>query len=59
MSNLMGTVLADRALGAAADSLPFPVSAIRKIPFREIQMMGKSTAVWWMQWLDKMETKSG
>jgi len=55
MSNVMGTVLADRVLGAAADSLPFPVSPMKKVPFREVQMLGKSTAVWWMQWLDKME----
>lgn len=56
MSNLMGTVLADRVLGAAPDSLPFPVSPIKKIPFREVQMLGKSTAVWWMQMLDRLES---
>ena len=58
MSNIMGTVLADRVLGAAPDSLPFPVSPIKKIPFRDVQMMGKSTAVWWMQLLDRMESSS-
>lgn len=55
MSNIMGTVLADRVLGAPQDSLPFPVSPIKKIPFRDVQMLGKSTAVWWMQWLDQRE----
>ncbi len=58
MSNVMGTVLADRALGAAQDSLPFPVSPIKKIPFRNVQMLGKSTAVWWMQMLDQREISS-
>lgn len=58
MSSVMGTVLADRVLGAAPDSLPFPVSGIKKIPFREVQLLGKSTAVWWMQMLDKLETVS-
>lgn len=56
MSNIMGTVLADRVLGAAPESLAFPVSPLKKIPFRQIQMLGKSSAVWWMQLLDKMET---
>lgn len=58
MSNVMGTVLADRALGAAQDSLPFPVSPIKKVPFRNVQMLGKSTAVWWMQMLDRREISS-
>lgn len=58
MSNVMGTVLADRVLGAAPDSLPFPVSALKKIPFRDVQMLGKSTAVWWMQLLDRIETST-
>ncbi len=58
MSNVMGTVLADRALGAAQDTLPFPVSPIKKIPFRNVQLLGKSTAVWWMQMLDTWELSS-
>ena len=55
MANVMGTVLADRVLGADLESLPFPVSDIQKIPFRDVQLLGKSTAVWWMQMLDKLE----
>lgn len=58
MSNVMGTVLADRVLGTAPEDLPFPVSKVKKIPFREVQMLGKSTAVWWMQLLDKLETNT-
>jgi len=58
MSNMMGTVLADRVLGTPAQDLPFPVSPIKKIPFRDVQMLGKSTAVWWMQMLDKLEIKN-
>ena len=57
MSNVMGTVLADRVLGAPPEALPLPVSAITKVPFREVQMLGKSTAVWWMQLLDTFDIK--
>ena len=55
MSNAMGTVLADRVLGAASEDLPIPVSHIKKIPFRNVQLLGKRTVVWWMQQLDKRE----
>lgn len=55
MSNVMGTVLADRVLGADPKNLPFPTSPVKKVPFRNVQMLGKSTAVWWMQMLDKLE----
>jgi sarcosine oxidase len=55
MSNAMGTVLADRVLGTAPEDLPFPISRIKKIPFRNVQLLGKRTVVWWMQQLDKRE----
>lgn len=55
MSNVMGTIMADRVLGASHADLPLPVSRIKKVPFRNVQMLGKSTAVWWMQWLDTRE----
>jgi len=58
MSNVMGTVLADRVLGMAPEDLPFPVSPIKKIPFRNVQLLGKGTAVWWMQLMDKLELLS-
>lgn len=58
MSNVMGTVLADRVLGAEPEDLPFPVSSIKKIPFRDVQMLGKSTVVWCMQMLDTVEIKA-
>lgn len=59
MSNVMGTVLADRVLGASPDSLPFPISPIRKIPFRNVQLLGKGTAIRWLQLLDRLEVSSG
>ena len=59
MSNVMGTVLADRVLGASQESLPFPVSPIKKIPFRNVQLLGKGTAIRWLQLLDRLEVSSG
>ncbi len=56
MAHVMGRILAERVLGADPESLPFPVSSIKKIPFRGIQLMGKTTAVWWMRMLDSIET---
>lgn len=59
MSHVMGRVLAERVLGAAADSLPFPVSTVRNMPFRGVQMMGMGTAVGWMRMLDRLEVSHG
>jgi len=56
ISHVMGRVLADRVLGATVEELPFPVSKITKIPFRTTQMIGKSTAIGWMRFLDQIET---
>lgn len=55
MSNVMGTVLADRVLGADPESLPFPVSPLKKVPFRQVQLLGKGAAIRWMQFLDQLE----
>lgn len=57
MSQVMGRLLAERALGAAPESLPFPSTSIRAIPFRSIQMMGEATAIWWMRLLDQLESR--
>lgn len=56
MSNVMGRILAERVSGAAAESLPFPVTDICKFPFRAVQMMGKGTAINWMRLLDRLES---
>ncbi|MBM7066115.1 FAD-binding oxidoreductase [Actibacterium sp. 188UL27-1] len=55
MSHVMGEALADRALGVAAGDLPFPVSSIRRLPFRAVQLMGKRVAVGWMRVRDRLE----
>ena len=57
MSHVMGKLLAERALGAAPESLPFPTTSLKAMPFRSIQLMGESTAIWWMRMLDKLESK--
>ena len=57
MSLVMGRVLADRVLGAAPETLPFPVSKIKSIPFRDIQLFGSPIAISCMRFLDTMEMR--
>lgn len=57
MSNVMGRVMADRVLGTEANALPFPNSLIKAIPFRSIQLMGMSTAISFMRFMDYLETR--
>ncbi|MEO6320746.1 MAG: FAD-dependent oxidoreductase [Polaromonas sp.] len=57
MSNVMGRVLAQRVLGAAADSLPFPTTAIKEVPFRSVKVFGMGPAIWTMRLLDYLETR--
>lgn len=58
MSNVMGRVLAERVLGAARDTLPFPTAPIKTIPYRSFKLMGLGSAVWFMRLLDAIETRS-
>jgi len=57
MSHVMGLTLAQRVLGAVPESLPFPSTAIKSIPFRAIQMMGKGSVVQLMRMLDYLESR--
>lgn len=57
MSNVMGRVMAERVLGADADALPFPTSAMKKIPFRSVQVGGMGTVIWFMKLMDYLETR--
>lgn len=57
MSHVMGKLLAERALGASSESLPFPTTSLKSMPFRDIQLMGESTAIAWMRMLDKWESR--
>ncbi|MFV0474998.1 MAG: NAD(P)/FAD-dependent oxidoreductase [Pikeienuella sp.] len=59
MSQLMGRVLAERALGAAAADLVFPVTGVAPIPFRGLQLLGKGVAIAWMRALDRIEMARG
>ena len=40
MSLIMGRVMAERLLGAGPEALPFPISPIKPVPFRDIQRAG-------------------
>ncbi|UWQ90685.1 FAD-binding oxidoreductase [Rhodobacteraceae bacterium M382] len=55
MSLVMGKVLAQRALGAGAESLPFPVTGMRNYRFRDIQVRGAGLAMGLMRVRDKLE----
>lgn len=55
MSLVMGRVLAERALGADPDGLPFPVSPIHRLPFRDIQVIGAGVAMRFLRIRDNME----
>jgi sarcosine oxidase len=57
MSHAMGLCLAQRVLGAAPESLPFPTTAIKSIPFRAVQMMGMGSAIEMMRFLDYLESR--
>jgi glycine/D-amino acid oxidase-like deaminating enzyme len=57
MSHVMGLTLAQRVLGAAPESLPFPSTAIKSMPFRAIQMMGKGSVIQMMRMLDYLESR--
>ncbi|MBY8976562.1 FAD-binding oxidoreductase [Rhodobacteraceae bacterium NNCM2] len=55
MSLVMGRVLASRVLGADPSTLPFPVSRIESIPFRDTQVFGAGLALNWMRLRDRIE----
>ena len=55
MSLVMGRILAERALGARAEDLPFPVSPIKGIPFRDTQVFGAGLAMAWLRQRDGLE----
>ena len=57
MSHVMGLTLAQRVLGAPVESLPFPSTAIKSMPFRAIQMMGKGSVIQMMRMLDYLESR--
>ena len=59
MSLVMGRVLADRALGRAADDLPFPVSKPDPMAFKRIQEFGAGLALAAMRIADNREMRAG
>ena len=56
MSLVMGRVMAERCLGADPNVLPFPVSTIRQMPFRDLQMLGAGVAMSLMRIRDRLES---
>ncbi len=59
MSHVMGRVMAERVMGRAPEDLDVPMSPLRKMPFRGLQMMGEHSAIWWMRLRDRMEIMLG
>lgn len=59
MSHVMGRVLAERVLGRAPEDLDFPVTGLKRIPFRGVQLMGEGAAIWWMKLRDRVEVALG
>ncbi len=57
MANVMGRVMAERVLGAASHSLPFPTTEIRAVSLRAAKMFGLGTAIGFMRFLDWLETR--
>ncbi len=57
MANVMGRIMAERVLGAAPDSLPFPSTPIRGYPFRNLALFGLGGATRVMRFLDWLETR--
>ncbi len=55
MSLVMGRILAERALGADPHLLPFPVTPIRRMAFRDIQTIGAGAAMRFLRFRDNME----
>ncbi|MEM7223169.1 MAG: FAD-binding oxidoreductase [Pseudomonadota bacterium] len=55
MSNVMGRALAERALGAEASSLPFPITPITGYPFHGFKDLGVGVALRWMKLRDGLE----
>ena len=55
MSLIVGWVLADRSLGAAAESLPFPISPIKPVAFRGTQIAGSAIAMSCLRLRDALE----
>ena len=57
MSHVVGRVLAERALGKAADQLAFPTIPIKAYPYRALTQAGTGPAIWVMRLLDYLETR--
>jgi sarcosine oxidase len=57
MSHVMGQVMAERVLGADANSLAFPVTQVKPMTFRQIKGTGLGTAIWFMRFMDYLETR--
>lgn len=55
MSLVMGRVLAERVLGADPASLPFPVSPVRRMAFRDLQVLGAPAALRFLRLRDNLE----
>ena len=59
MSLVMGQELARRALGAAPETLSFPIQKIRPYAFRSTQLLGAAFAMSYWRYLDRRDVRQG
>lgn len=57
MANLMGRVLAERALGKPPAEAVFPTTSLKKHPFSGLKFPGVPLAMGWMRLRDRWETR--
>lgn len=57
MTNVMGKIMAQRVLGAAPDTLAFPMTKLRPFGLRALKQFGMGPAVGVMRTLDWLETR--
>jgi len=58
MATVLGRLLADLASGQPEESLPFPVTSVRTIPFHAMYPVGAGAAIFWNALLDQRQRRA-
>ncbi len=59
MATVMGRLLAERVLGAAAEDLPIPITALRGVPFQGFYRPAMGAAIAWLKFRDSWDRRAG